>query len=147
MSETIRIRSPRRVGRLNERHLSVSALGVCLVACLAACLVACSKGSSDGGDAEKETSSETTQPAAAAEGDDESVDAGDASVEAFDPEVLIRRLDRLVAGTDAHVLRSGLEEVAASALLSLDVLEVRFQSAQSRLRELRPSTSAEAVSR
>ena len=54
--------------------------------------------------------------------------------EPFDPGALTKRLDRLVAGTDAHILRFGLEAEAAAPLLLFDVLEGHLKSAQARLR-------------
>ncbi len=138
-------------------RLAVYALTLVVVA-------ACSGGSSKSSDEdanedqpstqtqkEPETRREPVAEEAAADDDTDSAsdDAGSAAgpaaddntaADVLDPEALVRRLDRLVAATDARILRSGLAADAATSL-SLDRLEERLQSAQARLRGMRPYAS------
>ena len=71
-------------------------------------------------------------------------DANNAADEVFDPDALIRRLDRLVSTTDARMLRTG---VAADATLSFDALEERLKSTQAQLRAGSPATPVDIFAR
>ena len=121
-------------------------------------LAACSGGgSSDKSDTGKEPVEETAsrQPASLpapaptnSGGGNPVVDATDDAdndrvTEEVDRDVLIRRLDRVVAGTDERILRNGLRADAAAAVLSMDELQALLDETQTRWSHVRSSVTGE----
>ncbi len=97
---------------------------------------ACSGGSSKD---EPQTVDDPVEEVMDDDGVDDGADDGDAD-NPVDRDTLVRQLDRLIAATDADLLRLGLPADAASP--SLGTLETRLESAQRRLREMRPPAEA-----
>ena len=110
---------------------------------LLAAVAACSGGSSDDSDKDEEidtTEDETTTTSTSTvTEDDDSATASPGDV--LDRSALVRRLDRLVSGTDAHLLRSGFIVDDMPGELSADALDRRLRSTRESLRAMRPVES------